>query len=102
MVVETVPTLLEGCGHFLDGRCSRAAELKHVLEVSKNCAFVGSMVVEREADVPHPNVVEPAFNDVEGRSLFRHEENSLPLCNRSRYGVRDRLRFASSRRSLDY
>jgi hypothetical protein len=57
--------------------------------------------VEFEADVVEARLVQPVVNCVEGGHVLGDEQNRLTVMHGRRDNIRDRLRFAGSRRTLD-
>ena len=75
--------------------------LQSAIQSFGNEPLVCGAVVEFEADVVEAHLVQPVVNNVEGGHFLGDEQNRLTVMHGRRDNIRDRLRFAGSRRTLD-
>ena len=66
-----------------------------------NDPLVRGPAVEFEADIVEAHLVQPVISNVEGGRFPGDEQNRLSVMHGRRDNIRDRLRFACSRRTLD-
>jgi len=75
--------------------------LQSAIQSFGNEPLASGPAVEFEADVVEAHLVQPVVNNVEGGRFLGDEQNRLTVMHGRRDNIRDRLRFARSRRTLD-
>jgi len=75
--------------------------LQSAIQTLGNEPLVCSPAVEFEANVVEAHLVQPVVNNVKGGHFLGDEQNRLTVMHGRRDNIRDCLRFAGSRRTLD-